>query len=151
MPVLVVGADTVPGEAVIRALGGRHGEIRAFVTDPGAGLELKKQGIKVATGDVSDASHVSGAATSVFSAVLVSHATGDARERSFADSPVEVARAWAEALRDAGVRRIIWLGPRSLAVAAGLDSCAPEFAAVETDNPDAAAREAAELDERASL
>ena len=151
MPVIVVGADTTAGAAVLDALADRNGEIRAFVTDPGVGLDLKKRGVKVATGDISDASHVGGAATSVFSAVLIGEAATDERERSFAETPEEVASAWAEGLTDADVRRVIWLGPSDLAEAAGLKDCAPEFAIVNDSDPYTAAQEVAELDERASL
>ncbi len=151
MPVLVVGADTEMGKAAVEALLSRAGEVRAFVTDPGVALELKKRGVKVATGDVSDASHVGGAATSVFSAVLVSAAATDDRERSFATSPLAVARAWAEGLADARVRRIIWVGPSLLADEAGLSTSAPEFAVVEANDVSTAAHMVAEFDERAEL
>jgi uncharacterized protein YbjT (DUF2867 family) len=151
MPVLVVGADTRVGAAVMDALADREGELRAFVTDPGVGLDLKKRGVKVATGDISDASHVGGAATSVFSAVLVQAAASDDRERSFAPTPQAVAEAWAEGLADTGVSRIIWLGSGDLARKAGLDRCAPEFAVVDDSDTETAAQEVAELDERVRL
>ncbi|NNC41770.1 MAG: NmrA family NAD(P)-binding protein [Acidimicrobiia bacterium] len=151
MPVLVVGADTEMGKAAVDALLSRDGEVRAFVTDPGVALDLKKRGVKVATGDVSDASHVGGAATSVFSAVLVSAAATDDRERSFAATPLAVARAWAEGLSDARVKRIIWVGPSTLAEEAGLSACAPEFAVVEANDVSMAATMVAEFDERAEL
>lgn len=151
MPVLVVGADTDVGMATVGALLARDGELRAFVTDPGVGLLLKEKGVKVATGDISDASHVGGAATAVFSAVLVGLAASDDRERSFAARPVDVARAWAEGLSDAHVKRIIWIGSPSLAEEAGLAECAPEFAIVEVEDIHIAAKQVAELDERAQL
>ena len=151
MPVLVVGADTSTGAAIMEALAGRDGEIRAFVSNATVGAELKESGAKVATGDVSDASHGGGAATSVFSAVLVAAAASDERERSFAHSPLEVARAWAEGLADAGVRRIIWVGDRELADAAELAACAPEYAVVESADALDAAKQVAELDERLSI
>ena len=53
MPVIVIGADTILGDALIDALLTREGEVRAFVTDPDRGLALKGRGVKVATGDVS--------------------------------------------------------------------------------------------------
>ena len=40
----------------------------------------------------------------------MTEAAGDGRERSFADSPTEVYDAWVEAMRDSGIRRIIWVG-----------------------------------------
>ncbi len=109
MPVIVVGADTPAGEAIFAALMVPGREVRAFVSDPDTALRLKRRGAKVAVGDVSDASHVAGAALNCFSAVLVGDAAGDQRERSFADDPAAVLAAWAEAVDDAGVRRVIWV------------------------------------------
>jgi uncharacterized protein YbjT (DUF2867 family) len=109
MPVIVVGADTVYGSAVAEALSARDGEVRAFVTDPESAPPLRALGIKVAIGDVSDASHIAGASHGAFSAVMIAEAGLDDRERSFAASYQALLAAWAEALRDAGVSRIIWV------------------------------------------
>lgn len=111
MPVIVIGADTEHGRAIAGALGGRQGEVRAFVTDPDTAQTLRALGVKVAIGDVSDASHIEGAAYGAFSAVLVADAGLDDRERSFAPSYDALLKAWAEGLRDAGISRIIWVGP----------------------------------------
>ncbi len=110
MPVIVVGADTPLGEAVVNALGGRSGEIRAFVTDSEAAAGLRRRAMKVAVGDVSDGSHIEGAARGCFTAILVGVAAVDDRERSFGDGPAATVTAWLKALGDAGVRRLIWLG-----------------------------------------
>ena len=109
MPVLVVGADTPAGAAIVDALLKREGEVRAFVTDPEAGEELKRRHVKVAVGDLSDESHVEAAGTRVFSAVLITSSVEDGREVSFADSRKEVLAGWASALKGAGVRRAIWV------------------------------------------
>ncbi len=109
MPVIIVGADTPLGNAVVDALHTRAGELRAFVTDPDAGRELQAKGLKVAIGDVSDGSHIGGAALDAFCAVLVAGAAHDDRERSFADTPRAVIAGWADGLRDGGVRRAIWV------------------------------------------
>ncbi len=152
MPVLVIGADTVLGEAVIDALVGRPGEVRAFVTDAGIGERLRGRGVKVAVGDVSDASHVGGAGLNSFSAVLVAVAAVDERERSFAPDPAAVAAAWADGLRDAGVTRAIWLehpaaSPEAVAAAV------TEFVSVATAgrDPVEVASDVARYDEAASL
>jgi uncharacterized protein YbjT (DUF2867 family) len=86
MPVIVVGADTSQGRAVVEGLLEPGREVRAFVSDPDAGAELRELGVKVALGDVSDDSHVQGACTNCFTAVLVTEAARDGRERSFASS-----------------------------------------------------------------
>lgn len=109
MPLIVVGADTKAGEAILERAEDPEREIRVFVTDEGKGLELKERGFKVATGDVSDESHVEAAALRCFSAVLIAEAATDHRERSFASSPDEVLRGWARAVSNSEVNRVIWV------------------------------------------
>ena len=109
MPLIVVGADTPAGEAILGRLDPYEREIRVFVTDESKALDLRQRGFKVATGDVSDESHVEAASTRCFSAVLIADAAGDDRERSFAGTPVDVLRGWAQAVSNSGVRRVIWV------------------------------------------
>lgn len=151
MPVIVVGADTPVGEAIVQALKGREGEVRAFVSDVDTGLGLKQAGVKVAIGDVSDASHVGGAAMQCFSAVLVPDAAFDDRERSFAEDAAGVLAGWAEALRDGGVKRAIVLEDDRLDLTAVLEGCTNEIAYVAPGPHDEVAREVARLDDLASL
>lgn len=110
MPVIVVGADTETGRAIVQALAGPDREVRAFVTDVETAGRLRSHGIKVALGDVSDDSHVEAAATSCFTAVLVEEAAEDDRERSFALNRAEVLDGWARAIAASGVTRVIWVG-----------------------------------------
>jgi len=147
MPVIVIGADTKAGESAVRALLPRDGEVRAFVSDPQSATRLKALGVKVALGDVSDASHIGGAGLNTFSAVVIEEAADDDRERSFATDRQAVVQSWAEGLKDAGVRRIIWVG--SPHVPPELASAAPETAAVATGNAPLAdiAAEIARLDD----
>lgn len=149
MPAIVIGADTEIGRAVVTALLDRQGEVRAFVSQPAAGAELKKLGVKVAIGDVSDASHIGPAALNAFTAVLIAEAAFDERVRSFAGEPEAVIRAWEEALADLGVRRIIWVG--SSPAQERLASLAPEFFEVSVVNRDPVdiAREVAKRDDAA--
>ncbi|MEX2278820.1 MAG: NAD(P)H-binding protein [Acidimicrobiia bacterium] len=144
MPVIVVGADTAVGRAIVDALIEPDREVRAFVSDLGVAEELRGQGVKVALGDVSDPSHVGGACTRCFSAVLVTEAASDARERSFARTPGAVLAGWVEAVRDAQVTRVIWVGEGAIAVP-GL-----EVAKVGVSEPDIPAR-VAELDDAATI
>ncbi len=137
MPVIVVGADTPGGAAVLDALLPRQGEVRAFVTDPAVGAALKQRKVKVAIGDVSDGSHVGGAALRSFCAIAVTEATHDERERSFASSPPAVIAAWAEGLRDAGVRRVIVLDDGAADITPLLTAAA-EAGVVSAATPDAA-------------
>ena len=109
MPVIVIGADTPLGEVIIEGLMPRESEVRAFVSDVDKGLELRRRGAKVAIGDLSDGSHVGGAATRAFCAIFVASSAGDDRERSFADTPLEVYRQWRDGLADSGIKRILWV------------------------------------------
>lgn len=109
MPVIVVGADTEKGRALIDGLVAPGREVRAFVSDPDAVAPLKSLGVKVALGDVSDEGHVQGSLTNCFTAVLITEAARDARERSFAKSEEQVLRGWASAAAASGVTRVIWV------------------------------------------
>lgn len=134
MPVIVVGADTPLGEAIIPELMPVTGELRLFVSDPAVAEELRRFA-KVAVGDVSDGSHVGGAATGAFCAVLLAACASDARERSFATSPEAVFAQWADWLRDLGLARIIFVGNREeIADAAMLETAAAEYATAVTDD-----------------
>ncbi len=107
VPVIVVGADTVVGRAIIEGLIEPEREVRAFVTAGDVATELRGRGVKVALGDVSDDSHVEMAATNCFTAVLITEAAEDGRERAFASSPSQVIDGWATAVTASGVRRVI--------------------------------------------
>jgi putative NADH-flavin reductase len=109
MPVMVIGADTGRGRSILERLVEPGREVRAFVTDPSRAEELRGSGVKVALGDVSDESHVSGACLNCFSVVFVDEAATDGRLRSFAADPEQVRRAWAGAAASAGVSRVIWV------------------------------------------
>lgn len=154
MPVIIVGADTPTGEAVVHALSDREGEVRAFVSDPSVADDLKARGVKVAVGDLSDASHLGGAGLNAFSAVLIAAAAVDGRPLAFAPDTDGVFDAWAEGVRDAGVQRVIWVedvarpGPRKR-----LRAAAPEFAVVAAGSrrADQVAADVAALDDTAQL
>ena len=150
MPVIVIGADTTIGGRVMDALLHREGEVRAFVTDPDTGVALKARGVKVAVGDVSDASHVGSASIGVFTAVVVPEAAGDDRERAFAPDAAAVINGWMGALEEAAVRRVIWLDD---AAPDGLPTVAPEVATVRVTgrDPGEVAAEVAGLDEAAHI
>ena len=150
MPVIVVGADTDVGDAVVEIVRLSAPEVRAFVTDEDAAASLKERGVKVAIGDVSDSSHVEAAALNCFCAVLVTEAALDGRERAFADHSDAVVAGWAGAARNAGVQRVIWVtggeGGKPLPESVG------EVATVAVeDDVDAAARAVGRLEEAEKL
>ncbi len=109
MPVIVVGADTTSGEAILDGLVEPNREIRVFISDEQIALRMKDQGFKVALGDVSDESHVEAAATQCFTAILIGEAAMDDRERAFIDEPSDILAAWSRASSAAGVTRVIWV------------------------------------------
>jgi hypothetical protein len=109
VPVIVIGADTPVGEAITASLTARKGEVRAFVSNTSVALQLRNDGAKVAVGDISDGSHLEGAARGCFSAVVIPEAAFDSRERSFSDSPAATVATWLSALSDASIKRLIWL------------------------------------------
>ncbi len=152
MPVLVVGADTPTGSAIIAALAGRDGELRCFVSDPATATELKSRSTKVALGDVSDGSHVGAAGINCFSMVFVTEAARDERIRSFASSPEEVFGQWQEAIEMAGVQRVIWVEDEP-SEGSGTQIVATELAVVvgRTQDTSEIAARVVELDEVADL
>jgi hypothetical protein len=109
MPVIVIGADTAIGAAIVAALRPASGEIRVFVTDPYAG-DGYRNATKVAVGDLSDGTHVGGAAMGAFCAIAIMEAASDARERHFAADPPAVLAQWADGLSEADVSRVIAVG-----------------------------------------
>ena len=151
MPVIVIGADTDVGVAIVKALLPRQGEVRVFVTNPDVAATIRGSGAKVALGDVSDGSHIGAAALSAFAAVLIAEAATDGRERSFAADEKAVFAEWAEALSEAGVQRAIWVGARG--IPEPIAAAVAEAASVNTSgrDPSAIATEVAELDEAPTL
>lgn len=139
------------GEAVVSAIIPVAAEVRAFISEEGWAAGLKAQGVKVALGDLSDTSHVEAAALFCFCAVLVTDAALDGRELGFADGAGTVWEGWADAIRNAGVHRTIWVSTEH-GFNRGSDSRAtPEVAVVaDTDIARAAAR-VARLEEAQTL
>ncbi len=138
----------------MKGLLGRQGEVRALVSDATAAPALKERGVKVAVGDLSDASLLGMAGRSAFSAVLVAEAAFDGRQFAFARDSSALFANWAEGLEEAGVRRVIWVRDRR--AGAGEKEIAPrvpEWAVVETEDrpPAEVAQEVSVLDELAEL
>ncbi|MEX1279836.1 MAG: NAD(P)H-binding protein [Acidimicrobiia bacterium] len=150
MSVLVVGADTPRGEEIVEALSAKEPQLRVFVSAEDVAAELRERpGIHVAEGDVSDSSHVEGAATRCFTAVLVTTAACDDRERAFARTDVAVLKGWCDAIAACGVTRAIWVLDPAHADWQPPEA-APEQVVLPLDHPDLAA-EVARLDDAAEL
>lgn len=123
MPAIVIGADTPVGREIVSMMLDRGGEVRAFVSRREAGDDLKRAGAKVAVGDLSDGSHIAAAAYQAFTAVLIEPALFDGRDLAFA-GPASAPSLWVAALREAGVRRAIWIDHRP---AVDVTDSAPEI------------------------
>jgi hypothetical protein len=126
MPTIVVGADTEIGSAIVAAAAGR-GETRAFVSEESTAERLRGAQVKVALGDLSDDSHVGGAALGCFCAVLVDHAAHDGRTFAFASSPDAVVSSWIAAVVESGVTRVVLVtddphGPAAEGLTAAVES-----------------------------
>jgi len=143
MPVIVVGADTDLGRAIVPALRPASGEIRLFASDAEA-VAGYRSFAKVAVGDVSDGTHVGGAAFGAFCAIVIAAAAQDDRERGFAANPADVFAQWVEGLGDARVARIILVGSTDeIPEPTGLEGLDAQFIRVDTrdKNVDAVAAE----------
>ncbi len=150
MPVIVIGADTAVGEAVITTLLPTAAEVRAFISREASAAALRARGVKVACGDVSDHSHVEAAALNCFCAILVTEAADDGRAREFAPDARTVLQGWATAIRRAGLRRAIWVS--SAERQAPFPDSVPEVATVTVgDDIRSAADRIAHLEELAEL
>ena len=144
---IVVGADTAIGEEIICRVAGPDREVRAFVSDPSAGVRFKEKSVKVALGDLSDISHVSAASLRCHTAVLICEAARDGRDLSFATDPSEVFEQWGQAVSEAGVRRVIWVADHPVPAAS-----VPERATVDSTLPlPEVAAQVAELDDAATI
>jgi uncharacterized protein YbjT (DUF2867 family) len=130
MPVIVIGADTSSGEAILEGLVEPNREIRVFVSDEQVAASMKARGFKVALGDVSDESHIEAAATRCFTAILIAEAATDERERSFIDEPSNVLAAWSRATSSSGVTRVIWVADENTP-----ETETREVATVDPDDP----------------
>lgn len=111
MPIMIVGADTPLGSRIAERFLAEDREVRVFVTDETAADRYRGLGAKVATGDVSDDTHLSAACLNCFSVVLVTEAARDERPRAFADSDDRVLDSWVKSVGAADVPRVIWVSP----------------------------------------
>lgn len=109
MPVIIIGADTDVGHALIPALRPDAAELRLFASDPEA-ITSYRPYTKVAVGDISDGTHVGGAAIGAFCAIVIAAAAHDHRERYFAATPAALFAQWADGLGGAGIARVIVIG-----------------------------------------
>lgn len=107
-PILVTGATGyVGGRLVPRLAAGGHA-VRAMAREPAYLAPHVPPGVEVVRGDVLEPASLAPALAGVRTAFYLIHSMGDARTFEVLDR--EGARAFAEAARAAGVRRIVYLG-----------------------------------------
>ncbi len=132
MPVILIGADTELGHAIVPELRPASGEIRLFSSSEEA-VARYRPFAKVAVGDISDGTHVGGAAIGAFCAIVIATAAHDNRERHFAATPVDLFAQWSDGLADANVSRVIVVGAaHEIPDPVGLDNVGAEYIVVDT-------------------
>jgi uncharacterized protein YbjT (DUF2867 family) len=153
MPMLVVGADTSVGDAIVERALTRDGQVRAFVSDDAAGARLRARSVKVALGDVSDSSHVGSAALGCFSVALVAEAALDGRDMAFASDPDAVIASWIRAVVESEVTRVVLVAPGPHPTTQADLAAAPESAVVDTTGlePEEVAERVLAIDDAAAI
>jgi uncharacterized protein YbjT (DUF2867 family) len=118
MPVLVTGAETAVGRAVVRRLAADGGEVRVFldlervlVADP---APFKALGCKVAQGALDDEGHVESALERVHTVMHLASSPLDDPSRM-----LDAAATMLSAAIGAGCRRVIWLSHLGVEAADG--------------------------------
>lgn len=150
MPVIVIGADTELGHAIVSELRPASGEIRLFASSEDA-VARYRSSAKIAVGDISDGTHVGGAAIGAFCAIVIASAAHDDRERHFAATPADLFAQWSDGLADAGVSRVILVGAsREIPAPVRLDRICDDYVVIDTTDktPDQIAVEAAGAEAR---
>ena len=138
MPVLVIGADTDLGHAIVPALHPASGEIRLFASEPDP-VAAYRSFAKVAVGDISDGTHIGGAAIGAFCAIVIAAAAYDDRERHFAADADALFAQWSDGLADAGIGRVIVVGAaEELPHPVHLDGIGAEYVFIDTTGRDLA-------------
>ena len=105
---LVTGATGYIGGRLLRALHDKGERIRCMARRPVEVRSRAPEGVEVVSGDVLDPPSLAAALSGVHTAYFLIHAMASARD--FAKEECEGAKNFARAARDAGVRRIVYLG-----------------------------------------
>ena len=106
--ILIAGATGYVGGELLKALLAAAYPVRCLARRPGVLRAKGLSGVEVVAGDVLDAASVRGAMAGVDTAYYLVHSMGSTE--SFEKQDRTAAQNFAKAARDAGVRRIIYLG-----------------------------------------
>jgi len=100
VPVVVTGADSVLGTAVVTALLAEYVEVRATVTDRSAVRALVDRGVRTAVSDLLDAERLGAICEGAHTVIHL-----------YGPHPVETLDLVLDAVPDTGVRRVVTVGP----------------------------------------
>jgi len=105
---LIAGATGFVGGRLAAALAERGEPVRFLVRDPDRGRHLERDGAELHAGDVTDAASLEGVADGIGTAYYLVHAM--AGGGGYAERERVGARNFAQAAKEAGVERIVYLG-----------------------------------------
>ena len=108
MNIFLTGATGYVGGRLLGALAGEDHYIRCLTRDPTSFAPRVGPRIEVVAGDLTDPTTLESALNGIDVAYYLVHAMGDAR--GFEESERTAAQNFARAARDAGIKRIIYLG-----------------------------------------
>lgn len=106
--ILITGATGYVGGELLKALLAARYPVRCLARRPEVLRAKGLSGVEVVAGDVLDAASVRGAMAGVDTAYYLVHSMGSTQ--SFEDQDRTAAQNFADAAREAGIRRIIYLG-----------------------------------------
>jgi uncharacterized protein YbjT (DUF2867 family) len=107
MPVVVTGADSPVGRAVVPLLRERGSEVRATVRDPGDADHLRSLGAKVAVDALSDADTLRAVLDDAHTVCHLSEGLFPTAGESYEEAILESTRSLIETARKARVRRVL--------------------------------------------
>ena len=107
MNVLVTGATGYIGGRLIPRLIGAEHRVRALARDPGR-LTGRFEGVEVVEGDLFEPAQIRAALEGIEIAYYLVHSMS--KSGDFAERDLKAAKIFSEAARDAGVKRIVYLG-----------------------------------------
>ena len=106
--ILITGATGYVGGRLLTALAGRREQVRCLARDPARLTQRVPSGVEVVGGDVTDRHTLDAAFSGVDVAYYLVHSMGD--PSGFEEREQAGARNFAAGAREAGVRRIVYLG-----------------------------------------
>jgi uncharacterized protein YbjT (DUF2867 family) len=110
MRLLVTGATGFVGGRLAEELRKRGRDVRCLVRDRSRAGELERLGCEIREGDVLDAGTLGPAMEEVDLAYYLVHGMGRGSDESFEERERDAARNFARAAKDAGVKRVVYLG-----------------------------------------